>query len=1231
MNKIIKDKKKLILIISAIVTAIVLILVNITSSTTSKSSLEFTTRNDEITYVNINIKAILRDEAKVTETYDAILLQQNYITQAQINTTITITPDLIFDDPDKVGEVTSVDVTNSDDDSSIVIDTTDPQAAIITATNGQYEYEIIWDVAAGLNKFTVEFYDTEDNEIHAPIEITEDSEGNPLRYNQEIELDSYIPAENEFDGFAFINWQMEGEALRSNISDSYLGTTFTMGVEDLTFTAVFDGADTTYSVNFWKQNDDGDQQLRDEDNYSLVDLGSDANPISAKVGDVLSVEELRRTGTYIVEKNDGGVGDHSSIFYGYKLGYIYLGDSEITEENITVTDGMEINYYVVKMLCVLTTTAGTGIESTTPANQSLEFGTPVTIDAEVKEGYSWKHWIDLATSSIFTTNQEFTFAMNSASVNLMAVGTADEYTITLNPSGGEVDWTTKTYTIESDPITLPTPTKQGYVFAGWTGDGITEPQTSYSVPTGSTGNKTFSANWTAAETTYRVNHYQQKVGGDPTKTSTQAEINENFDLVATNQYTGTTGEEVSALLNYYAGFNTPAQKTLTLTGNAANDVINYFYTRKNITITIRTDAGIRDITGEKDTYIFGEEVTFVATVKDGYEFYTWTGIDGDDTGSGLDSTTLTFHVPDYNVELEAKTTAGVYTIEYDLDGGTVSTPNPTTYTVGDSFRINNPTKEGFEFGGWTGTDLTNPTKELYITSSTFGDKSYTATWLEIGDYSYQVNYWLEKANADASSHDSTNYTKASESHTVTFSGTGTERVTETPEEFEGYVTPDEITQVVSSTSITFDFYYERETYILAVKPDDPDAFTSVTGSDSYAWGDTVTIEAKTVYRHIFERWDGVDDLDDFTENPSSTESDAIATFTMPKRNFTITAISAEGPATYDYMIKYWFQKANAADDPNSSNFELDDTYTRNATAEADTSVTITPEEIEYYEPLEESITVTITEDGQDVNVYYLRTRYEVYFEANAAHNLEEETVLIPWGYSATMGVIIKGTQTYDNRCIGFEQIDGNPVEGTLDENPMTFVMPKENISFRPRWNDEEPSSNEVPDNDVNEVPANEVPANEVPANEVPANEIPSNEVPANEVPANEVPANEVPANEVPANEVPANEIPSTNIIPDNEVNEVSGNAIAENETGGGSGSGGSGSGGSGSGGSGSSGGSSYNLNIVTGNISGGDGTTADGKLPQTGISNATLGATIAIILALGVGTFTLTKKNKDVK
>ena len=589
MNKN-KKNKKLIIGFSILVLLISLILVitNLSTSTTSKTAIEYTQRNDDVTYVNINIKAILRDEEKVSPSYNGILAEAQLSTQAQMGASVTITPDMFFEDVSKIGDIVSAEVVNNDDDSSISVVQDNAQAVNIIATNGQFEYQIIYDVASGINKFTIKYCDLENNQIHADTVVETDTQGNPLRYNQDFSLDDFIPSESEFAGYAFTSWELEGNALRSNVSNSYSGTTFSLGNEDLTFTAVFDAADAKYNIHFWKQNDNGDQSIRDNQNYHVVDLEGDDDPISAKAGEVLTVDALRNTANSIIEKHDGGIPDSTGIFYGYKLGYIYLGDREITDESIVVEDNMDINFYVVKILSVLSTEPGKGIETTTPASQSLEFGSTVSINATVKDGFLWDHWIDKATNTEFTKTQNFTFAMNSASVNLVAIGKLEEYTITLSLNGGNAQWTTKEYNVESEPIALPTPTREGYTFAGWSGPGIDGTQTSYTVPTGTTGDVTYTANWAAAEVNYKVNHYQQKVDGDPTKNTTPEEIADNYILVLSENKTGVTGQQTTdGVPRYYPGFNTPEQQTITLDGNASHDVINYFYTRKSISIAIR--------------------------------------------------------------------------------------------------------------------------------------------------------------------------------------------------------------------------------------------------------------------------------------------------------------------------------------------------------------------------------------------------------------------------------------------------------------------------------------------------------------------------------------------------------------------------------------------------------------------------------------------------------------------
>lgn len=71
----------------------------------------------------------------------------------------------------------------------------------------------------------------------------------------------------------------------------------------------------------------------------------------------------------------------------------------------------------------------------------------------------------------------------------------DVYTITLELNGGTLDKTTIEYTDETENFDLPTPTKEGYAFLGWTGSETTVPLTPMTIKQGTTGDKIFTANW----------------------------------------------------------------------------------------------------------------------------------------------------------------------------------------------------------------------------------------------------------------------------------------------------------------------------------------------------------------------------------------------------------------------------------------------------------------------------------------------------------------------------------------------------------------------------------------------------------------------------------------------------------------------------------------------------------------------------------------------------------------
>ena len=79
---------------------------------------------------------------------------------------------------------------------------------------------------------------------------------------------------------------------------------------------------------------------------------------------------------------------------------------------------------------------------------------------------------------------------------LTAQWTVHQYTITYNLAGGTVEGNPNTYTIETETFTLKKPTKSGYTFTGWSGTGLDgENNMTVTIPTGSTGNRIYTAHW----------------------------------------------------------------------------------------------------------------------------------------------------------------------------------------------------------------------------------------------------------------------------------------------------------------------------------------------------------------------------------------------------------------------------------------------------------------------------------------------------------------------------------------------------------------------------------------------------------------------------------------------------------------------------------------------------------------------------------------------------------------
>ena len=133
-------------------------------------------------------------------------------------------------------------------------------------------------------------------------------------------------------------------------------------------------------------------------------------------------------------------------------------------------------------------------------------GDSATVTAVVRNGYTFNGWYNSGTK--VSSNLSHSFSVTEPTT-LTAKTTVNSYTITAELDGGTIDgsptWS-KTYTVK-DTVTLPTPTKVGHTFLGWVEKGGNAvPNPNYTVPVGTTGNKTFVAKWSA-------NKYELDING----------------------------------------------------------------------------------------------------------------------------------------------------------------------------------------------------------------------------------------------------------------------------------------------------------------------------------------------------------------------------------------------------------------------------------------------------------------------------------------------------------------------------------------------------------------------------------------------------------------------------------------------------------------------------------------------------------------------------------------------
>ena len=171
---------------------------------------------------------------------------------------------------------------------------------------------------------------------------------------------------------------------------------------------------------------------------------------------------------------------------------------------------------------------------------------------------------------------------DQTSVNVYAI-IKEGYWISFNSDGGSI--IDSQFVLNGDKLVLDKstkPTKPGYTFDGWY-NGLTKVENGATV----TSPMTLTAHWKAAEVSYTINYWQQKVTDDKSATDAQ----KTYEYVEAETNKATTGTKISASnTKSYKGFKYNANnssKDVEISGDGTT-IINVYYDRVLCTVNFYT-------------------------------------------------------------------------------------------------------------------------------------------------------------------------------------------------------------------------------------------------------------------------------------------------------------------------------------------------------------------------------------------------------------------------------------------------------------------------------------------------------------------------------------------------------------------------------------------------------------------------------------------------------------------
>ncbi len=325
---------------------------------------------------------------------------------------------------------------------------------------------------------------------------------------------------------------------------------------------------------------------------------------------------------------------------------------------------------------------------------TYNYGNDVSISCVLKDGYS------LNSSSVSPLNYS---KVVSSTISANFVYTPIQYDIDISLNGGSASGNPSSYNIESSAITLINPTKTGYTFTGWTGSNGSTASTSVTIPTGSTGEKSYTANWMA-------NTYTVKYNGNGNTGGSTAQSTHTYDIAKPLTANGFT-KSYTVTLNPNGTSGSPA--TVQGKGNNANGSLTYncsfagWATSDSGSVAYNNNASVTNLTSTANGTVTlyakwngGSAVTLPAPTRNGYQFDGWynAASGGSKVGGAGES-----YTPTASITLYAHWIAETKKVTVNPNGGSYngSTGNTVSdYSYDSEVKLSTPVKTNYALSGW---------------------------------------------------------------------------------------------------------------------------------------------------------------------------------------------------------------------------------------------------------------------------------------------------------------------------------------------------------------------------------------------------------------------------------------------------------------------------------------------------------------------------------------------------